>query len=217
MTRPAAIVMADAPVPGECKRGLEPLLGRDGCVRLQEALVSRAATWAASVGDPFVCFAPAGSEASIEALAPAGARLLPQVEGTLGERMAAAVASVLDTHPGPVLLAGVDTPQLGPAHAASALDDLDDGVDVTLGPASDGGYYLVGLRERRDAIFDLPADTWGGPQVMFLTMEAAVKSGLTIGMLRAERALEEEGDARAILADPLAPPDILAVLRPATR
>ncbi len=46
--RPAAIVIAKAPRPGLCKTRLEPVLGPDGCARLQRALLRRAAAWAAA-------------------------------------------------------------------------------------------------------------------------------------------------------------------------
>ena len=212
MTRPAAVVFAQAPRPGECKKRLEPVLGADGCARLQSQLVSRAAAWAADVGDLYVLFTPGDAGDDIAPLVPEAATLVPQVSGPLGVRLAAAVRDVFAEHGGPVVVVGVDTPLLGRGHASSALDDLAAGIDVTLGPASDGGYYLIGLRAPCEAVFALPDDAWGGPQVMFLTMQAAVEAGLSIGMLRAERALHEHADARALLADPLAPPDVIAAL-----
>ncbi|HEX8123572.1 MAG TPA: TIGR04282 family arsenosugar biosynthesis glycosyltransferase [Solirubrobacteraceae bacterium] len=215
-TRPAAIVIAKAPRPGLCKTRLEPLLGPEGCARLQAALVARAAAWAAATGDAYVVFTPPDARKEMAALAP-GATLLPQGEGSLGDRLAAAFRDVLAQHPGPAVLVGVDTPQLGPAHAAAALGDLEDGIDVTLGPASDGGYYLIGLREPRDVVFDLPAELWGGTDVLAQTLEAAGKAGLSLAMLRSERDLDDESDARAMLADPLTPPEIAAVLREAER
>jgi hypothetical protein len=212
LTRPAAIVIAKAPRPGLCKTRLEPLLGREGCARLQAALVRRAAAWAAQVGDPYVVFTPEDAREEMAALCP-GATLVAQAGGSLGDRLAAAFRDVLAAHPGPALLVGVDTPQLGPAHAAAALDDLREGVDVTVGPADDGGYYLIGLREPNDALFALPPEKWGGPEVLVRTLEAANEASLTVGMLRSERDLDDEADARAMLADPLTPPEVVAVLR----
>ena len=216
MTRPAAVVLATAPRPGLCKPALEPILGGEGCARLQATLVARAARWAAGVGDAYVLFAPPDAHDELAGLAP-GATLLPQADGSLGARRAAAVRSVLESHGGPVLLAGVDTPRLGAEHAAAALEDLREGVDVTIGPAADGGYYLLGLREPHDALFALPDDVWGGPEEMVRTLEAAARGGLEVAMLRAERDLDDEADARALLADPLTPPDIRECLAPGRR
>ena len=210
----AAIVMAGAARPGLCKKSLEPLLGASGCARLQAVLVERAVRWAEAAGTPYLVFAPDDAEAEMAALAP-GATLVRQRRGDLGARLAGAFRDVHELHGGPAVLVGVDTPQIGRAHAEAALDDLRDGCDVTIGPASDGGYYLLGLRSPRDELFALPSAEWGGPNVAFLTLEAAHRGGMTLGMLRAERALEDEADVRAVLADPCSPGDVVAALRDA--
>jgi rSAM/selenodomain-associated transferase 1 len=210
--RPAAVVIAKAPRPGLCKTRLEPLLGAEGCARLQSLLVRRACGWAASVGDAYVAFTPADARDEVAGLCD-GATLIDQPDGDLGDRLADATTRVLELHGGPVLLVGVDTPQLRRSHAVAALDDLRDGVDVTVGPASDGGYYLIGLREPHPEVFALPTEKWGGSEVFGLTLAAVAQAGLTVGMLRAERDLDDETDARAFLADPLAPRDVVALLR----
>ena len=212
MGAPAVVVLAKAPRPGLCKTRLEPLLGRDGTARLQAALLRRAAAWAADVGTAYVAFTPGDAREEVAALAP-GARLLAQVDGDLGARIAAAIAAALDDHGGPVLLVGVDAPQLRALHAEMALGDLDAGCDVTFGAATDGGYYLVGVRERHDELFDLPTEAWGGPDVLRLSLEAAARGGLEFGMLRSERDLDEPDDVRAMLMDPLTPADVVAALR----
>ena len=209
---PAVVVLAKAPRPGLCKTRLEPLLGKDGTARLQAALLQRAAAWAAAVGDAYVAFTPDDARDEVAALAP-GARLLGQADGDLGARIAGAIAAVLEEHRGPVLLVGVDAPQLRPVHAEMALDDLRAGCDVTFGAATDGGYYLVGVRERHDELFDLPSEAWGGPDVLRLSLEAAARAGLEFGMLRSERDLDDPDDVRALLMDPLSPADIVSVLR----
>lgn len=206
------MVLAKAPLPGLCKTRLEPLLGREGTARLQAALLRRAAAWAAEVGTPYVAYTPHDAADDVAALAP-GARLVPQVDGDLGDRLAAAIAAVLEDHGGPVLLIGVDAPQLTAVHAEMALDDLRNGCGVTFGAATDGGYYLVGVNDRHDELFALPTEAWGGPDVLRLSLEAAAGAGLEFGMLRSERDLDEPDDVRALLADPMSPPDIVAVLR----
>jgi rSAM/selenodomain-associated transferase 1 len=210
--RPAAVVIAKAPRPGLCKTRLEPALGADGCARLQAALIRRAVAWASAVGDPFVAFTPREARDEIRPLAE-GATLIEQNGGDLGDRLAGATGDVLERHGGPVLLVGVDTPQLDARHAEAALDDLANGIDVTIGPASDGGYYLIGLHEPHPEVFALPTAAWGGPEVFGLTLAAAHEAGLSIGMLRAERDLDEPADAAAFLADPLTPAEIAAILR----
>ena len=209
------MVVARAPRPGHCKRRLEPLLGPEGCARLQAALIARALRWAADVGDPYLAFSPEDAHDEVAPLATPGTRLVGLPDGDLGARLAAATARVLAEHAGPVLLAGADTPQMRPEVGRHALEDLEDGIDVTFAPANHGGYYLVALREPRPEIFDLPAGTWDGEDVFPRTLEVAHAAGLSLGMLRAERGLHDEGDVRALLADPLAPADIVSVLRAA--
>ena len=211
--RAAAIVVATAPRPGSCKTRLEPLLGPERCAQLQAALIRRATAWAAAVGDPYLAFTPSDAREDVAALVPDGTVLVEQAEGDLGRRLAAAADRVHAEHGGPVLLVGVDTPQLGPEVGAAAIDDLRNGIDVTFGPSTDGGYYLVGLGEPHPEVFALPSDTWGGHDVLERSLALAHEAGLSLAMLRAERHLDDEGDARALLADPLTPPEIASLLR----
>jgi uncharacterized protein len=208
----AGIVIAKAPRPGLCKTRLEPLLGPDGCARLQATMVRRAAAWAARFGSHYVAYTPADARGEMAKLCP-GATLFEQAEGDLGDRLAHATAYVLADHGGPAVLIGVDAVTLGVEHARAAVEDLASGCDMTIGPAEDGGYYLIGLREPHPELFDLPTEEWGGPTVLRRTLEAAAGAGLGVGMLRAERDLDEPPDAAALLADPLAPEDVVAALR----
>jgi rSAM/selenodomain-associated transferase 1 len=203
--------MARAPEPGRCKTRLEPLLGPDGCARLQAVLLRRAAAWAADVADgAFVAYD--GDRAAVAACVPEGVRLLPQRGEDFGERLRNAVA---DAFAGaPLLVVGTDLPRLGAEHAVAAFADLAAGADVTLGPAADGGYYLIGLAAPRPELFALPAEAWGGPTVLPRTLAAAHELGLEVGMLRMERDLDTPRDARALLADPLTPAEVAAALRP---
>lgn len=207
-------MLARAPIAGACKTRLEPLLGPEGCALLQAVLIARAAGWAqaAAPGAAFVGVTPTDWAARTQALVAPGVRVFGQVDGHLGERIAAAVAHVLALEPGPLLLVGADFVGLDPAHAAAAFDDLDAGYDMTIGPATDGGYYLIGLRRPSPELFALAAGEWGGPDVLRLTLAAAATAGLRVGLLRAERDLDEPADARALLVDPITPDEIRAAL-----
>lgn len=78
---------------------------------------------------------------------PAHLPRLPQGRGDLGERMARALAS---TRSGPVCVIGADIPGITAAHIARAFKALGDH-EAVLGPAPDGGYWLVGLKNARPA------------------------------------------------------------------
>jgi hypothetical protein len=80
-----------------------------------------------------------------------GWRVVPQRGRGLGARLDAAVCAV----DGPVLVVGMDTPQLSPDHVADACHRLGrSGTDAVLGPAPDGGYWAIGFRGRRAGAFD---------------------------------------------------------------
>jgi len=215
VTRPAAaLILADAPRAGAALRGLEPLLGREGRARLQAVLVRRAAAWAAAVAPAgaFVAYAPAGAGAELAPLVPASTTLLAQPEIEL----AGAVQEAFErAGPGPLLVAGTAVPRLGPGHAAAALTDLAGGCDATFGPSLHGGFYLAGLAAPQPELFaTLAADTGGGPLPLSAVLARAHELDLELGLLRYERELAEPVDARAFLADPLAPPEVVAALRP---
>ena len=210
----AVLVMAEAPRDRAVKPRLEELLGRDGCVRLQRALIARALRWAGEQGDAvYVAYAPDDAEPELAALAPEGATLFAQRGAHQGERLADAFRRVSEEHGGPVVVVGTDQPALSAAHADATADDLRAGVDVTLGPATTGGYYLLAAQRYEPALFAIDPEAWGGPKVMDLTLRSVLGAGLSIGWLRSERDLDAPADAAALLADPCAPADIREVLQ----
>ena len=64
----AVLVMAEAPRGRSAKPRLEPLLGAEGCARLQRALIARAARWAAASGEPYFAYAPEDAHDEVAAL-----------------------------------------------------------------------------------------------------------------------------------------------------
>lgn len=92
---------------------------------------------------------------------PDGFVVVPQRRGGFGERLAGAVDDAWGYTQCPVLLIGMDTPQVTVTdlgRAAVAL--LSPGVDAVLGPADDGGYWLIGLRRPEPGVFeDVPMST----------------------------------------------------------
>jgi len=206
----AALVMARAPVAGACKTRLEPLLGPEGCARLQAVLIDVAMAWAAeAVGPGRVLLALDGAAGWGHTPA-----CVAQPAGSLGERITAGVTEAFARFGGPLLVIGTDMPRLGRAHAAAALADMDAGADASFGPALDGGYYLLALREPRAELLALAPQDWGGPTVLAKTLRIAAELELDIGLLRTERDLDTPVDAAAFLADPLTPVAVRAALEP---
>ncbi len=206
--------MARAPEPGQTKTRLHPLLGPDGCARLQSALIRHGARLAAAVppGAALVCHTPADAAKAFGPLVDGGVALFPQRGADLGERMANAVAVAAARRDAPVVIIGTDCPVLDAGHLRSADAHLGRGCDVVFGPARDGGYYLVALARPAPEVFDLPPSAWGGPDVLELSRHAAAAAGLTVGLIRTEDDLDTPTDAAAMLADPRLPPDIARLL-----
>ncbi|MBT8121846.1 MAG: DUF2064 domain-containing protein, partial [Gammaproteobacteria bacterium] len=98
----------------------------------------------------------------------------------LGERMSNAVARALQQAER-VVLVGADCPGLETVDIETALQQLDAGMDVVLGPATDGGYYLVAVQASHTCLFESVA--WGGAQVLAQTLENINRQGLSAYML----------------------------------
>lgn len=169
----AALVMfARSAAPGRVKTRLEPRLGRQGALRLHEALVAdstdllrlaarraRARPFVAWTGRP-----------------PRRAAVLRQGSGDLGARLRRVVRRLLCAGHRAVVVIGSDSPALPAARIVRAVRLLERGADLVLGPAIDGGYYLIGLRSDQPALFDrMP---WGGRRVAARTLERAARLGL---------------------------------------
>lgn len=87
-------------------------------------------------------------------------QIAPQGGGDLGARLARAFAG---KKPGPVVVVGTDIPGIRRHHVAQAFQELGR-YDAVLGPASDGGYWLIGLRRHPRTLRIFEGVRWGGPQ-----------------------------------------------------
>ena len=215
LDRPAVLIMARAPRRGEVLRALEPILGVEGCIALQSTLIAQTIQWAQAIapGAVHVAHDPPDAGRDLRLLIGASAALFPQNGDGIAGRLADAAARVFARNSGPLLIVWPDLPRLRPEHAAGALDDLGAGCDVVLGPAIDGGLYLIGLRRPLPKLFALPEQVWRSPDVMAIGVAAVRDADLQIGILRAERALHRPADVRAALVDPLLPEAVRRVLR----
>ncbi|HEV3382204.1 MAG TPA: DUF2064 domain-containing protein [Trebonia sp.] len=142
------IVIAKEPVPGRVKTRLTPpFTFEEGALLAEAALADTLAAVAAAPAARRV-LALAGSAGP---WLPSGFDLIPQRGGGLDERLAHAFADCYAGLAAPIVLIGMDTPQVTPALLAEAAAPLVTGeADATFGPAADGGFWLLGLR-RPDA------------------------------------------------------------------
>jgi rSAM/selenodomain-associated transferase 1 len=139
------MVIAKEPVPGRVKTRLTPPYTPAEAAELAEA----------ALADTLAAVAAAGVARRVLALAGSPGRWLPpgfdviaQRGGGLDERIAWALADARATCPAPLVLIGMDTPQVTPALLAAAARPLVSGAaDAAFGMAEDGGFWLLGLRE----------------------------------------------------------------------
>ncbi len=218
-TGPTVVIMTRAPRPGDVRRALEEVLGAEGCVALQAALILEAVRWGHEVAGDNVHVAhdppDAGPElrALLSTVSPPPL-LFPQNGEGIAGRVADAAGRVYGRGGGgPLLIVWPDLPRMRAEHAAAALEDLRQGADVSLGPVYDGGFYLVAIPRPLPALFGLPEQVWRSTDAMAMGLAAARDAGLEVGLLRAERGLHHPADVRAALADPLLPERVLRVLR----
>jgi uncharacterized protein len=103
-----------------------------------------------------------------------------QGQGDLGARMAAAFQNSFDSGIDKVAIIGTDCPDLKAEIMSKAFDELDRS-DLVLGPAQDGGYYLIGLRRSLPELFE--GINWGTDEVLAQTRTITQNLGLNIAEL----------------------------------
>jgi len=176
------IVFAKQPVPGKVKTRLMPHLSPEACAALYSGFIRDTVHTASSASaDSWVlAYDPPGAASAMRPFAPAGWDLVPQGDGDLGSRMHSALAAHL-IHPGDcAVLIGTDVPSLPAAHLNRAFDLLTE-VDIVLGPSTDGGYYLVGLRAPEERLFsDI---TWSSSAVFAQSATRARTLRKTLGLV----------------------------------
>ena len=184
------IVLAKEPIPGRVKTRLHPPLSLDQAAVLAAAALDDTleAVAALPVAERVLAY-----DGARPPHAARGYRVLPQTDGTLDERLAA----VFDAHAGqPVLLIGMDTPQLDATALAPAFAAWPDDLDAWFGPAADGGWWALGLREARgDLLRGIPTsrDDTGARQLARLR-----DAGLAVGMLPVLTDVDGIDDAVAV-------------------
>jgi rSAM/selenodomain-associated transferase 1 len=217
MSRPGrhVVVFARAPRLGTVKRRLAQDVGRIEALRFHRT--STGALLRRLTADPrwttWLAVTPDRAAATGRGLWPSAYRLIPQGPGDLGRRM----DRVLEQLPlGPMVIVGADIPGIRPRHLAQAFGLLGHR-DWVIGPAEDGGYWLIGARRRPVLRLPFHGVRWGGPHaladtlanlagqsVSYLETLADVDSGADLACLRrAPTALLcSSGDGRQVQITP---------------
>jgi rSAM/selenodomain-associated transferase 1 len=186
------LVLAKAPVPGRVKTRLCP-----PCTPGQAAAIA-----AAALADTLDCVSTSPAARRCLVLAgsmavPDGWSLTAQRDGELGARLAHAFADTALSGV-PSLLIGMDTPQVTPALLGAFLDGLA-AADAVLGPAQDGGWWALALREPGAArvLADVPTSR---EDTGARTVDALRGAGLRVAVGETLRDVDTAADARAVVA-----------------
>jgi uncharacterized protein len=205
--------MAKAPGAGRTKTRLSPLLSPHeatqlGCCFLRDMTANIALAGRSMAIDAYVAFAPAGTEAAFDGLVEPGTGFvladgsMPAPGGVagLGTCLLQAVSALLDRGYGAVALLNADSPNLPTARLIEAARLLESPEDrVVLGPTSDGGYYLIGMKTPHAQLFrDID---WSTPRVGEQTRERAADLGLALVELAPWYDVDDAASLRELLRD----------------
>jgi len=150
--------------------------------------------------DLFVAFEPAAAESEFQLLVGGLAQLVAQHGDTIGDRMRHVLAALFARGYTSVVIVGSDLPTLPDTYVNAAFDRLrDDCTDVVIGPATDGGYYLIGARSVPSRLFD--SIPWSTPMVLARTVEIAETLRLTVSFTPQWYDVDSVDDLRRVIAD----------------
>ncbi len=172
------------PRPGRVKTRLIPALGAEGAAALQrrltEAMLARLKALQGQRPFRLTIWYEGADQGNMTAWLGTGYHCVPQPDGDLGRRMDIATRTALAAGCQRLLLIGADCPGLDAPLLAAALERLRT-ADLVLGPAHDGGYYLLGLSERLPTAARLrlfAGISWGSDQVLAETLHQARAAGI---------------------------------------
>lgn len=197
--RTAVGVMARAPSsPGKTR--LVPHLSPSRLTALRAALLADTLRMLESLPDVTIFFTPDEAEPDIASLCAATIPRVPQGGGDLGARMLAALRHLLETRQYDAgLLVGSDIPLLSTDHLTDATETLQASGGVVLGPADDGGYYLIGMMQLHAGLFEPIA--WGTESVLTDTLRAAERIGVDARLVRSAYDVDTIDDLRRLEHD----------------
>ena len=175
----AVICFTRVPKPGVTKTRLLPVLKPQQCADLHWAFLKDLAdTYRELDAHLFVAYTPDADWESLKTVFP-HAGFYPQKGNDLGERMYRVIRKVLELGYESAVLTGTDLPMMTAAHLESGFAALEE-QDIAIGPTSDGGYYLIGMKKPCREVFRV--EGYGGASVFESTVAAAEDAGLSVGL-----------------------------------
>lgn len=179
----ALLVFVKYPEPGKVKTRLAKVIGNERAAELYREFAAMTFETGNRLAHAarFAAFTPPEKSAALAEMFPGAWQWLEQCAAPdLGARIQHANEAVLARGYRRVLTIGTDSPTLPLAYVAEAAEKLRE-YDVVLGPAEDGGYYLIGLKAAPAALFEGIA--WSTEKVLVQTLERVKHLGLSVHLL----------------------------------
>lgn len=180
----ALVLMAKAPLPGQVKTRLIGALTAEEVADLYTAFLSDTFALMEEIAAEreelrlVLCYTPAGAEEAFEKVERDGSLMLVQRGATLGERLQHCFGDLFELGYAAVVVLGGDSPTLPGENVWAAFENLTADNQVVLGPAADAGYYLLGMRQLHQPLFqDIP---WSTPEVLAITQQRARDAGVAL-------------------------------------
>ncbi|GJL80014.1 MAG: hypothetical protein NPINA01_30030 [Nitrospinaceae bacterium] len=181
-TRTKAIILfARDPVIGQVKTRLQPLLDPESVLKLYTCFLNDSIEKICKLesADRFIGVTPSDLSGFFSRLDNESALQIFTQEGKdLGEKMSRAFKERFREGYEQVVIIGSDSPSLPVAYIEQALNSKK---DLTIGPSTDGGYYLIGMSQKPVNVFEGVA--WGSDKVLAQTLERIKKNGSSLELL----------------------------------
>jgi rSAM/selenodomain-associated transferase 1 len=188
--RQALAVAAKAPQPGTVKTRLHSRLSADDATELYRCFLKDTLLLMDSVPqtEGVISYTPRGGERYFDGIHSGklgklgNLRMLPQRGESFGDKLHHAFEELFGEGFDSVVIIDADSPTLPRDYLTDAFDKLArPGERVVLGPAEDGGYYLIGLRRPHRRLFE--QITWSSDRVLAETLERAREIALDVSLL----------------------------------
>ena len=177
------IVLAKAPRPGFAKNRLAADLDPPAAAAIAVVLLDRTVAALREFAQVEFRVTPDDAGAEFERWRRPEWGVRPQGDGDLGARLRRAVDEAFEVGQSRVVVVGTDCPALSGADVREAFEALAT-ADVVLGPAEDGGYWLVGVRAGAAAAVVFEGIPWSTPLVFEETCRRVREAGLSVHTLR---------------------------------
>ncbi|MDB6055523.1 MAG: hypothetical protein JWN25_3046 [Verrucomicrobiales bacterium] len=176
------LIFVKAPRLGQVKSRLAKDIGEIAALHAYRTLSLEVVNSLQSLKSVDICFTPPDAQEELEHfIKVSGWGFIPQTDGDLGDRLSAAFRSAFAEGFSRVVIIGSDCPYVLPSDITEAFDNLK-AFPLVLGPASDGGYWLIGLNTMAEGLFQ--SMPWSTDQLLQHTLKAASNLNLPFQQLR---------------------------------